>query len=271
MNTPFAKTPEWHAERLTGIGGSDANIILSGDAERVLRLWKEKTGKQEPEDLSWVLPVQIGSVTESLNAAWFEHFEGRAITNRNEMRRHASREYMRCELDGLTTAANGEPAVFEAKHVNAFGSIEDVVQRYMPQLHHNMHVASVEYAVLSVIQGTQKYETFEVACDPFYLAALLDAEEDFWRCVESDDPPIGFDVPPDPVAFEKMREVDMSQSNEWGSFAADWLANKDAAKKFKDAEKGLKDLTEADVGLAYGAGVQVKRAKNNSLRISKVK
>ena len=270
MNAPFAKPAEWHAARLKGIGGSDANIILSGEPERVLTLWKEKTGKQEPEDLSWVLPVQIGSATEALNVAWFEHFE-RPVTDRNKMLTHARREYMRCELDGLTTTESGAPAVFEAKHVNAFGAIEDVVQRYMPQLHHNMHVAGVEYAVLSVIQGTQKWECFEVACDPFYLAALLDAEEDFWRCVEADDAPVGFDMTPPKVEISEFREVDMSQSNEWGAFAADWLAHKDAAKKFKGAEKGLKDLTEADVGLAYGSGVQVKRTKNGSLRISEVK
>ena len=49
------------AERLDarnrGIGGSDANIILSGDDERLLRLWSEKRGEAEPEDLSGRLSV----------------------------------------------------------------------------------------------------------------------------------------------------------------------------------------------------------------------
>ena len=38
-------------ERRLFIGGSDANVILSGDAERILRLWREKRGEAEPEDL----------------------------------------------------------------------------------------------------------------------------------------------------------------------------------------------------------------------------
>ena len=48
------------AERLAGIGGSDANIILSGDAERILGLWREKRGEVEPADLGDNLAVMLG-------------------------------------------------------------------------------------------------------------------------------------------------------------------------------------------------------------------
>ena len=34
--------------RHRGIGGSDANIILSGDDERLVRLWREKRGESPP-------------------------------------------------------------------------------------------------------------------------------------------------------------------------------------------------------------------------------
>ena len=50
----------WHAERRKGIGGSDANIIMSGDPERLIALWREKRGEAEPEDLSGNLAVQMG-------------------------------------------------------------------------------------------------------------------------------------------------------------------------------------------------------------------
>lgn len=268
MNAPFAKPAEWHAERLTGLGGSDANIILSGDAERINNLWLEKTGQREPDDLSWVLPVQMGSATEELNAAWFTYATGRQILDRNSMHRRRDRPYMRCEVDGLTLTETGAGAIFEAKHVNAFSTIEDVVQKYMPQLHHNMHVVGVRHAILSVFIGTQKHEIFEVALDDFYLAALLDAEEDFWRCVEGNTPPEGCEPSPAPVAFEKLREVSFQGNNEWASFAADWLANKDAAKKYDTAAKSLKGLVEADVGKATGHGIQIKRSKAGALTIS---
>ena len=34
------------------IGGSDARIIMGGDEATLLRLWREKRGETEPEDLS---------------------------------------------------------------------------------------------------------------------------------------------------------------------------------------------------------------------------
>jgi predicted phage-related endonuclease len=34
------------------LGGSDARIIMSPDESALLRLWKEKRGETEPEDLS---------------------------------------------------------------------------------------------------------------------------------------------------------------------------------------------------------------------------
>jgi len=46
--------------------------------------------------------------------------------------------------------------VWEAKHTSAFLRPEDVLDRYMPQLQHNMAVANAERAILSVIFGNGK-------------------------------------------------------------------------------------------------------------------
>jgi hypothetical protein len=42
------------------VGGSDARIIMGGDEAALLRLWREKRGEVEPEDLSGNLIVQLG-------------------------------------------------------------------------------------------------------------------------------------------------------------------------------------------------------------------
>ena len=49
--------------RRSYIGGSDARIIMGDDEPALLRLWREKRGEVEPEDLSGNLIVQLGSVT----------------------------------------------------------------------------------------------------------------------------------------------------------------------------------------------------------------
>ncbi len=68
------------ASRRHFIGGSDARIIMGRDEKALIRLWQEKRGEVEPEDLSTNLIVQLGVVTEDLNRVWYERNTGHAIT-----------------------------------------------------------------------------------------------------------------------------------------------------------------------------------------------
>src|SRR5437764_14461963 len=68
------------------IGGSDANVILSGDREKVRNLWLEKRGEKEPADLSEVLPVLLGCWTEPFNRQWFQQLTGRRVSHIGEVR-----------------------------------------------------------------------------------------------------------------------------------------------------------------------------------------
>src|SRR5687767_370610 len=64
--------PEAANLRAAGVGGSDANIILSGDADRIRELWRVKRGEMLAEDLSDRLPVMLGCWTEAFNRHWYE-------------------------------------------------------------------------------------------------------------------------------------------------------------------------------------------------------
>ena len=66
-----------HMSRRNGfIGGSDARIIMGNDEAALQRLWREKRGETEPEDLSGNLLVQLGLATEHLNRQWYERTTG---------------------------------------------------------------------------------------------------------------------------------------------------------------------------------------------------
>ena len=58
-----------HLDRRSFIGGSDARIIMGDDEAALLRLWREKRGEVEPEDLSGNLIVQLGTATEDAEPA----------------------------------------------------------------------------------------------------------------------------------------------------------------------------------------------------------
>jgi predicted phage-related endonuclease len=66
-STTLQKTRNAKLERRYFIGGSDARIIMGDDEAALHRLWREKRGEVEPEDLSGNLIVQLGVATETLN------------------------------------------------------------------------------------------------------------------------------------------------------------------------------------------------------------
>src|SRR5271167_742473 len=89
------------ADRRCFIGGSDARIIMGDDEAALFRLWREKRGEVEPEDLSGNLIVQLGLVTEELNRRWYEANSGQTLTDVQRRIRHPVVRYMAATLDGM--------------------------------------------------------------------------------------------------------------------------------------------------------------------------
>ena len=81
-------------ERRFFIGGSDARIIIGSDEAALVRLWREKRGEAEPEDLSGNLIVQLGAATEELNRSWYERNTGRRVTDVQRRVRHSAIPWM---------------------------------------------------------------------------------------------------------------------------------------------------------------------------------
>ena len=120
------------------VGGSDARIIMGDDGTALLRLWREKRGEVEPEDLSGNLIVQLGRATEDLNRRWYEASSGEVITDIQKQVRHPALHWMAATLDGRV---QGSDAVFEAKFMLPWSfSEEAAAEKYAPQLQHNMWV-----------------------------------------------------------------------------------------------------------------------------------
>src|SRR5215213_6187147 len=139
------------AGRCEYIGGSDARTILGKDESALLRLWQEKRGEIQPEDLSGSLLVQFGCATEVLNRRWFTRETGHSIGAVQRFVRHPELEWMGATLDGLVPDTG---AVFEAKFMLPWNFAEDVAaDKHMPQLQHNMLVTGSRRAQLSILPG----------------------------------------------------------------------------------------------------------------------
>ena len=176
-----------YESRRSFIGGSDARIIMGSDEAALVRLWREKRGEAEPEDLSGNLIVQLGAATEDLNRSWYERNSGRQVRDVQRRVKHSAIPWMAATLDGIV---EGTEAVFEAKFMLPWSfSEEAAAEKYMAQLQHNMWVTHLRSSVLSIITGGGKWVEIAIPMDPLYLSVLVSAEKKFWRCVQSGEPP----------------------------------------------------------------------------------
>lgn len=176
-------------------GGTDAIKIVKGEWKDI---WEIKTGRSQKEDLSDVLPVQMGIHTEPFNIKWFERRTDLTVDNNNKIFKNDDIEFLHATVDGTIQ----DQYIFEAKHVNPF-SAKGVVDRYYAQLQHYMLVTGYKKTYLSVLIGNMDHKIYEIEADLEFIHRLLYAETHLWAYVQADvQPPdyVDFD------AFTKQKE-----------------------------------------------------------------
>src|SRR5215510_16051620 len=106
----------WRLASLSSAAPSSAALtpasLLGADEAALIRLWREKRGEAEPEDLSGNLVVQLGRATEQLNRSGYERNTGRPVRDVQRRVRHSAIPWMAATLDGIVEDMQ---AVFEAK------------------------------------------------------------------------------------------------------------------------------------------------------------
>src|SRR5260370_35365760 len=134
MDKQISSLPD-SISRRTFIGGSDARVIMGSDETALIRLWREKRGEADPEDLSSNLIVQLGRATEELNRSWYERNTGRQVGDVQRRVRHSANPWMAATLDGIV---EGTEPVFEAKFMLPLSFSEDEsTEKCMARTQHN--------------------------------------------------------------------------------------------------------------------------------------
>ena len=221
--TSLERAAKTAVNRRLFIGGSDARIIMSADEAALIRLWKEKRGEAEPEDLSGNLVVQLGVTTEALNRTWYERNTGRSVTDVQRWVQHPVNRWMAATLDGMVEDLD---AVFEAKFMLPWSfSEEAAAEKHMAQLQHNMWVTNARSAALSIITGGGKWIEMTIPADALYQHFLITAERRFWRCVQTGETPRPYGIEPPRPRVEAIRVVDMSELEFMGGVRRPLLRN----------------------------------------------
>jgi predicted phage-related endonuclease len=250
------------------VGGSDARIIMGTDEAALIRLWHEKRGEVEPEDLSNNLVVQLGLITEALNKAWYERNTGHTIVDVQKRVMHPIHKWMAATLDGRVIETE---AVFEPKFMLPWSFSEEAAAlKYMAQLQHSMWVTNTKTAALSIITGGGKWVEITILADVLYQHFLVTSERRFWRCVLTGESPRPYGIEPPKPKVEAVRTVDMADSNSWAEFATVFSSTRAAFLKHERARSELKALMPDDAKEASGHGVRAKRSKSGAVTIEPV-
>lgn len=270
------------SERQSTIGGSDITTLASGEPERILKLFQQKTGKIQPDDLTMVWAVIMGHITEEANLEWTEHYLDLPIIDRQKVFNGKKHPFMRCTVDGVVKGYKNKLAVIDAKFTlgrpKRDEEYKDVIPRlvryYSPQIHWNAYLVEevtgkkCPYGLLSFIKGGDQPSLHEIKIDRDFQEKLINVAKWFMGCVEMDIEPTDIPAAEPPVPIEDKVPVDMQADPKWKAFAEQYIQTLGANEIFKDAEAKIKKLVPKNASEAFGHGIQVKVAKNNSKRIT---
>jgi len=249
---------------------SRVGTLFTGTDQEVYDLWLELTGDpvglQKAEELRQELEsdwgVQLGATTEKLHLDWLARTYGQ-IKGRGKSFQHPDVTWAMCTLDGWV---EDKQIPVEVKHNNGFDKMDDIIKKYLPQMHWTMYVTDTEEILFSAIRGARQPDPYIIKQDEAFLHSMVKRAEEFMRHVHMLTEP-----GPNPYIemprVEAVRIADMTGNNLWATAATRWKENLEAHKAFEYANKELKTAMPADAKEAFGHGVYAKRNKAGSITI----
>jgi putative phage-type endonuclease len=188
----------WHAQRRGGIGGSDAAAALGQHPQRTpYELFLIKTG-QAPDEVAVIednARMRFGRVLEAVIANEYARTHDVRVRRKNVIVRHPKYPWMLANVDRLI---EGRRTGLECKNVDTYGyrfgewgepGTDEVPTPYLLQCAHYMAVLDYDVWHLAALVGGNALRTYVIERDAALEDMMIDGEHEFWRRVESREPP----------------------------------------------------------------------------------
>ena len=235
---------EFLEERKTGIGGSDvAKILGISHYGSPLSLWAEKTGKVDPQEAGE--PAKWGNLIEPLIIEQItEQLQVKTVAS-PDMFRHPDYPFMLAHVDGLIMSPGDEPeGILEAKTVGLrlFRDWDEgIPPYYVTQVQHYMCVTGLPYAEVGVLICGQELSIFHVDANREYQELLIEEEQKFWNCVETNVPP---EADGSDATSEALKRLYDRPTPTVIELDKEWLDKLDEYKKLREEEKQIHTQAE---------------------------
>lgn len=182
-----AGSPEWHAERSNGVGGSEVGTILGlNPYESAYALWAKKLGKI-PSEIKENWAIRFGKAFEDpiLQLWQEEHPEWKVYTTGTYQ--DADCSYRHANPDALAhNAATDEWMIIEVK--TARNTWDSVPESYVAQVLHYMGVMKITRGVIVAVAG-MTWNEYDVPFSQDTIEMQNEAIDRFWQCIQSDTKP----------------------------------------------------------------------------------
>lgn len=197
----------WLKARLKGIGGSDAGTVIGKNKyKNNIELWREKTGKAIPEDISDKPAVKLGKLEEEPLRELFKIDYPQYTVDYHEFYMYTNDEYpfIFATLDGELTDENGRRGILEIKTTTIHNQLQwsewddRIPDSYFAQIIHQLAATGWEFAVLKakiryyrdkVLRASIRHYFIERCEVENEIEFLIDVEKRFWKYVTENKEP----------------------------------------------------------------------------------
>ena len=258
-----ARDEKWHEERRTGLGGSDAPVVVLGEyyGKTDHDLFLEKTGAIAPDDYDSP-DIRRGLRQEPIAAQVYEEISGYKVRRVKKILRHKERPYILANIDREILGLDGAPLEIKCPRAMTFRKyqMEGIPEGIQIQGAHYLAVKGKGQVIFAIFCAElDEMLIVPVERDQELINLILDKESEFWSYVEAGEfPELPAPKPLDllPIGGELVK-VDTA---EWvKAAAAFWTARgiKEEAIALEDEAKAkiIKLMGEHDV--VEGAGLRV--------------
>jgi len=174
-------------ERREYIGGSDIAAIMNMNRWKTpLKLWLEKTGEIEPDDLSQNDSVQLGIELEEFVAQKFSKETKKPVRKQNKMYRHKDFPFLVAHVDRLITNSD---EILECKTCSFYKKEEwedeKIPTEYIMQVIWYLGITGKKKGYIAVLIGGQTFKYKPVQFDKELFDLMVEAACEFWNFVQT--------------------------------------------------------------------------------------
>lgn len=181
-------SPEWHALRANGIGGSEVGTILGLNPwESPFTLWAKKTNRiessfEQSEAMEWGTRLESVIIRKFIDS----HPELTVYENVGTFQ-HVEREWQHANPDAIYRREDGSFGVLEvktARYEDAWAN--GVPPHYRAQVLWYLQTLGLQHATVTVLFSGSKYREFEVTADDFEQSVNLQTVTEFKQFIDLD-------------------------------------------------------------------------------------